>query len=101
MITKTFTIPKPSRRIREETDGAEEAEPEKPPKTAEETEPKESAETAEEAYEHVLAKAGTIHRDVIEQRVVDEVRNKQAQYKGTTLKKAGFIDSPDDAEGFS
>lgn len=57
-------------------------------------------ETAEEAYEHVLAKAGTIHRDVIEQRVVDEVRNKQAQYKGTTLKKAGFIDSPDDAEGW-
>lgn len=57
-------------------------------------------ETAEEAYEHVLAKAGTIHRDVIEQRVVDEVRNKQAQYKGSTLKKAGFIDSPDDAEGW-
>ena len=57
-------------------------------------------ESAEEAYEHVLAKAGTIHRDVTEQRVVDEVRNKQAQYKGTTLKKAGFIDSSDDAEGW-
>ena len=58
------------------------------------------AETAEQAYETVLAKAGTINRDQIEQRVVDEVRNKTAQYKGTTLNKAGFIDSPDDAEGW-
>ena len=57
-------------------------------------------ESAEEAYEHVLAKAGTIRRDVTEQRIVDEVRNKQALYKGTTLKKAGFIDSPEDAEGW-
>ena len=57
-------------------------------------------ESAEEAYEHVLAKAGIINRDQTEQRVVNEVRNKQAQYKGTTLNKAGFIDSPDDAEGW-
>ena len=57
-------------------------------------------ESALEAYEKVLERAGTIHRDVIEQRVVDEVRNKQAQYKGSTLNKAGFIDSPDDAEGW-
>lgn len=57
-------------------------------------------ESAEEAYEHVLAKAGTINRDQTERRVVNEVRNKQAQYKGTTLNKAGFIDSPDDAEGW-
>jgi hypothetical protein len=57
-------------------------------------------ESAEQAYEHVLAKAGTIRRDVTEQRVVDEVRNKQAHFKGTTLNKAGFIDSPDDAEGW-
>ncbi len=57
-------------------------------------------ESAESAYEHVLAKAGTINRDVTEQRVVDEVRNKTAQFKGTTLNKAGFIDSPDDAEGW-
>ncbi len=57
-------------------------------------------ESAESAYEHVLAKAGTLNRDVTEQRVVDEVRNKTAQYKGTTLNKAGFIDSPDDAEGW-
>jgi hypothetical protein len=57
-------------------------------------------ESALEAYEKVLERAGTIHRDVIEQRVVDEVRNKQAQYKGSTLNTAGFIDSPDDAEGW-
>ena len=57
-------------------------------------------ESAVEAYEHVLAKAGTLNRDVIEQRLVDEVRNKQAQYKGTTLNKAGYIDSPEDAEGW-
>jgi hypothetical protein len=47
-----------------------------------------------------LAKAGTINRDATEQRIVDEVRNKQAQFKGTTLNKAGFIDSPADAEGW-
>ena len=57
-------------------------------------------ETAEQAYEHVLASAGTINRDQTEQRIVDEVRNKLAQYQGTTLNKAGFIDSPDDAEGW-
>lgn len=57
-------------------------------------------ESAEEAYEHVLDKAGTINRDQTEVRVVNEVRNKLAQYKGTALNKAGFIDSPDDAEGW-
>ncbi len=57
-------------------------------------------ESAEDAYEHVLSKVGTINRDVTEQRVVDEVRNKKAQFKGSTLNKAGFIDSPADAEGW-
>lgn len=57
-------------------------------------------ELAEEAYDHVLAKAGTIHRDQTEQRIVNEVLTKQAQFKGTTLNKAGFIDSPSDAEGW-
>ena len=57
-------------------------------------------ESAEEAYQHVLDRAGTINRDQTELRIVNEVRNKQAQYKGTTLNKAGFIDSPDDAEGW-
>lgn len=57
-------------------------------------------ESAEEAYEHVLAKAGTLNRDQTEQRLVNEVRDKLAQYKGTTLNKDGFIDSPEDAEGW-
>lgn len=57
-------------------------------------------ESAEEAYQHVLDRAGTINRDQTELRIVNEVRNKQAQYKGITLNKAGFIDSPDDAEGW-
>ena len=57
-------------------------------------------ESAEAAYAHVLAKVGTIHRDQTEQRVVNEVANKEARYKGTTLNKAGYIDSPDDAEGW-
>jgi len=57
-------------------------------------------ESAEAAYEHVLEQAGTICRDQTERRIVNEVRNKTAQYKGTALNKAGFIDSPDDAEGW-
>ena len=57
-------------------------------------------ETAENAYAHVLAKAGTINRDQTEKRIVTEVTNKEAKFKGTTLNKAGFIDSPDDAEGW-
>lgn len=57
-------------------------------------------ESAADAYEHVLAKAGTLNRDAIEERLVNEVRDKLAQYKGTTLNKDGFIDSPEDAEGW-
>ena len=57
-------------------------------------------ETADEAYASVLARVGTIQRDVVEQRIVDEVANKTAHYKGSTLNKDGFIDSPADAEGW-
>ena len=57
-------------------------------------------ESADDAYSHVLAHAGTVNRDVVEKRIVKEVANKTAQYKGTTLNKAGFIDSPSDAEGW-
>ena len=57
-------------------------------------------ETAEAAYESVLNRAGTLNRDQTERRIIDEVRNKTAQFKGTTLNKAGFIDSPSDAEGW-
>ena len=57
-------------------------------------------ESADKAYRHVLSKAGTIHRDAIEQRIVEEVKNGTARYHGTQG-SAGFIDSPADAEGWS
>jgi len=56
-------------------------------------------ESADKAYKHVLDKAGTIHRDAVEQRVVREVREGMAAYRGTQG-SAGFIDSPADAEGW-
>ena len=57
-------------------------------------------ESADKAYKRVLAKAGTIRRDAVERRVVDEVKNGTAHYRGTQG-SAGFIDSPADAEGWS
>ena len=57
-------------------------------------------ESADDAYTHVLESAGTVNRDVVEQRLVEEVATKTARYKGSTLNKAGFIDSPADAEGW-
>ena len=56
-------------------------------------------ESADKAYKRVLAKAGTIRRDAVEHRVVDEVKNGMARYRGTQG-SAGFIDSPADAEGW-
>lgn len=56
-------------------------------------------ERADKAYKRVLAKAGTIRRDAVEHRVVDEVKNGTARYRGTQG-CAGFIDSPADAEGW-
>ena len=56
-------------------------------------------ESADKAYKRVLAKAGTIRRDAVEHRVVDEVKNGTARYRGTQG-SAGFIDSPADAEGW-
>ena len=56
-------------------------------------------ERADKAYKRVLAKAGTIRRDAVEHRVVDEVKNGTARYRGTQG-SAGFIDSPADAEGW-
>jgi hypothetical protein len=56
-------------------------------------------ESADKAYKHVLAKAGTVNRDAIEQRVVDEVRQGTAHYRGSQG-SLGFIDSPADAEGW-
>ena len=57
-------------------------------------------ETAQEAYQHVLAKAGTIHRDAIEERIVEEVSTGTAKYKGPSANKGGIIDAPADAEGW-
>ena len=56
-------------------------------------------ESADKAYKRVLAKAGTVRRDAVERRVVDEVKNGTARYRGTQG-SAGFIDSPADAEGW-
>ena len=56
-------------------------------------------ESADKAYKRVLAKTGTVRRDAVERRVVDEVKNGMARYRGTQG-SAGFIDSPADAEGW-
>ena len=58
-----------------------------------------TAESARKAYRHVLKRAGTINRDTVEQRIVDEVEHGTARYKGS-LGRPGFIDSPADAEGW-
>lgn len=57
-------------------------------------------ETAAGAYEKVLAKAGTIHRDVVEQRVIEDVSSGSPKYKGNSANKQGIIDMPSDAEGW-
>ena len=57
-------------------------------------------ETAEQAYRHVLAKAGTIHRDAVERRIVDDVTSGTPRYKGPSAGKQGIIDSPADADGW-
>ena len=56
-------------------------------------------ESADKAYKRVLAKAGTIRRDAVERRIIDEVKNGTARNRGTQG-SAGFIDSPADAEGW-
>lgn len=58
------------------------------------------AESAKKAYKHVLAKAGTIHRDVVEQRVIADVKSGHPQYKGASANKQGIIDTPADADGW-
>ncbi len=56
-------------------------------------------ESADKAYKKVLDRAGTIRRDIVEQRVVREVRDGSAAYSGTQG-SAGVIDSPAEAEGW-
>ncbi len=57
-------------------------------------------ESADEAYSHVVAHAGTINRDYVEQRIISEVAAKAATYQGASRKGMGYIDHPSDAEGF-
>ena len=57
--------------------------------------------SAEQAYETVLAKAGcSLHRDVIDTRIVDEVRNGSYTYTGSNGSTKGLIDSPSDVGGY-
>ena len=58
------------------------------------------AESAKKAYKKVLAKAGTIHRDAVECRLIDDVRSRQPRYQGLSAHKPGIIDAPADAEGW-
>ena len=58
------------------------------------------AESAQKAYKHVLEKAGTIHRDIIERRIITGVRSGKPKYQGKSAGKQGIIDSPADAEGW-
>lgn len=56
------------------------------------------AESAKKAYKKVVEKAGTIHRDAVECRIIDDVRSGQPRYQGLSAHKPGIIDSPADAE---
>ena len=58
------------------------------------------AESARRAYQHVLEKAGTIRRDAVERRIIEDVRSGQPRYQGETAGKPGIIDSPADADGW-
>lgn len=57
-------------------------------------------ESAKKAYRHVLDKAGTIHRDAVELRIVEDVRSGHPKYQGLSANKPGIIDSPADADGW-
>lgn len=57
--------------------------------------------SAIDAYETVLAKAGcSLHRDAVDTRIVDEVRNGKYTYKGSNGSTNGLIDSPNDVGGY-
>jgi hypothetical protein len=58
------------------------------------------AESAKKAYRHVLERAGTIHRDAVERRIIEDVRSGQPQYQDLSARKPGIIDSPADADGW-
>ena len=57
--------------------------------------------SAEAAYETVLTKAGcSLHRDAVDNRIVNEVREGKYTYKGSNGSTNGFIDSPSDVGGY-
>lgn len=57
--------------------------------------------TGEEAYESVLNTAGTVNRDAIEKRIVEEARTGVNKYGGSTIgANKGIIDTENDCEGF-
>ena len=55
---------------------------------------------SKKAYKSVLAKAGTIHRDAVEQRVINDVLSGTPKFQGKSAHKAGIIDAPADADGW-
>ena len=48
----------------------------------------------------MLQRAGTIHRDAVERRIVEDVRSGHPKYQGLSANKPGIIDSPADADGW-
>lgn len=59
----------------------------------------EGFETADQAFATVIAKAGTVKRDLVETRVAADARDGKAAKGGSTLGN-GILDSETDAEGF-
>lgn len=57
--------------------------------------------SAENAYETVLAKAGcSLHRDAVDARIVNEVREGKYTYTGSNGSKNGLIDTQSDVGGW-
>lgn len=59
-----------------------------------------NTETAENAYTSVLAAAGAFPRDVVDTRIVEEVRTGTASGSGNFGTKLGIIDDPDAVGGY-
>lgn len=58
-------------------------------------------ETGDAAYQTVLANAGTVNRDAIERRIIEEARTGENRYGGATKGAGkGIIDTENDCEGF-
>lgn len=57
-------------------------------------------ESAVSAYANVIAKVGTINRDVVEKRVIEDVVSGTPKYQNSGTFKKGIIDTPFDVEGY-